>query len=229
MGVREDSSWYSPGSKVTADFQRDIGPILGVQEYGPNKVRHMQTILESVAIPWNSARHSSDEADNPGGNVTKEAYQDLLAALQRQAAEEEEVEDRRAPSHDPSAEFVQRSIRLRRGQARFRDGLLRAYNGTCAVTGSTARAVLEAAHIVPFAEGGQAHTSNGLLLRADIHTLFDLRLIAMDSRDWTLLVDESLEGTEYSDMRGSVVWLPHDRQDAPNVGAIDWHRELSGL
>lgn len=189
----------------------------------------MRAILESVAVPWNTARHSSDDADRPGGNVTKEAYEDLLEALHA-SADEAEFMERRAPRDGtPPAEFVQRWIRLRRGQVAFRESLLDLYGGACAVTRSTARAVLEAAHIIPFSEGGTTDPSNGLLLRADIHTLFDLRLISIDTRDWTVLVDESLSGTEYWSMRGSTVLWPREAWAAPDLRAVDEHRFLSGL
>lgn len=229
LGVKERPEWFSGGSKVTAYFQRDVGPALGIAEYGPDKVRHMRAILESVAVPWNTARHSSDEADNPGGNVTREAYEDLLSALTAAADEEALLERRVPPAGTHPAELVQRSIRLRRGQAAFRDVLLEEYEGACVVTGSTARPVLEAAHIVPFSEGGATHPANGLLLRADIHTLFDLRLLSIDTAERTVLVDESLRQTEYWDLRGSAIAWPRHEWAAPDSRALDEHRLLSGL
>lgn len=87
------------------------------------------------------------------------------------------------------------AIRTRRGQADFRDRLLRAYGGTCAVSRSTAEALLEAAHIVPHAVETNYTTTNGLVLRADIHTLFDLHLIAVDA-EGRVAVSRSLEWTE---------------------------------
>lgn len=229
LGVKERPDWFSGGSKVTANFQRDIGPALGIAEYGPDKVQHMRAILESVAVPWNTARHSSDEADNPGGNVTKEAYEDLLDALHSAADEEALLERKVSRPGTPPTEFVQRSIRLRRGQAAFREILLEVYAGACVVTRSSARPVLEAAHIIPFSEGGETHPSNGLLLRADIHTLFDLRLVSIDTRTWTVLVDESLRETEYWDAHGSAVARPRHEWAAPDRRALDEHRLLSGL
>jgi len=229
LGVREREYWFSEGSKVTASFQHDIGPVLGVSRDGLRKVQHMRAILESVAVPWSSKRHSSEDADNPGGNVTKEAYEDLLKALHAAAADEALVEGRRPQAQVSHGDFVQRAIRLRRGQASFREELLEAYEGACAVTRSTARAVLEAAHILPFAEGGATHPSNGLLLRSDIHTLFDLRRISIDSRNWTLLVDESLRGTEYWDMRGWHIAWPRQKRAEPDLDAVDEHRTRSGL
>ncbi|HUZ56031.1 MAG TPA: HNH endonuclease [Streptosporangiaceae bacterium] len=56
--------------------------------------------------------------------------------------------------------------------------LMAAYSGRCAVTGCTVQAVLEAAHLRPYRGPDSNVTGNGLLLRADIHTLLDLQLLA---------------------------------------------------
>ena len=57
--------------------------------------------------------------------------------------------------------------------------------------------VLEAAHILPYRGPDTNKVVNGLLLRADVHTLFDSGLIAVDVKNMTVLVDKSLEGSEY--------------------------------
>lgn len=76
----------------------------------------------------------------------------------------------------PSAESmvdprVLRKIYLRRGQPAFRQRLLAAYDGRCVVTGCNVVEALEAAHITPYSADGEYATSNGMLMRADIHTL----------------------------------------------------------
>lgn len=71
-------------------------------------------------------------------------------------------------------------IRLRRGQFKFRQALLARYSRKCVVTGSSIVALLEAAHISPFRGEDDNHVANGLLLRADIHTLFDLNLLGIE-------------------------------------------------
>lgn len=72
--------------------------------------------------------------------------------------------------------YALRLVAMRKGQIAFRQTLIDAWNGRCAVTGCEIQDVLEAAHIVPHAIGGEGsyQACNGLLLRADIHTLFDL-------------------------------------------------------
>lgn len=79
-------------------------------------------------------------------------------------------------------EAVLRQIRERRGQPAFRSELRRRYGDRCQVTGTELGCVIEAAHIDPY-RGEQAnHVENGLLLRADIHTLFDLDLLGIEPR-----------------------------------------------
>lgn len=71
------------------------------------------------------------------------------------------------------------AIRLRQGQPALRDHLLRAYGSRCAVTGTGTVQVLEAAHIMPYMGKHTNVVQNGLLLRSDIHTLFDRFLLTV--------------------------------------------------
>lgn len=68
-------------------------------------------------------------------------------------------------------------VTTRKNQSEFRDCLLKCY-GVCAITGSKIKHVLEAAHVVPF-NGFNDHLNNGILLRSDIHKLFDSFLISI--------------------------------------------------
>lgn len=81
---------------------------------------------------------------------------------------------------------VQREILARRGAPEFRATLIRAYNKICAVTGCSTLPALEAAHIDPYAVSFNNSATNGILLRADIHTLFDLYLISINPKNWTI-------------------------------------------
>ena len=72
------------------------------------------------------------------------------------------------------------SIVRRRGQPEFRKALLTLYQRQCAFSGCSIVETLEAVHIIPYQSTETNHPSNGLLLRADLHTLFDIGLIAVD-------------------------------------------------
>jgi hypothetical protein len=76
---------------------------------------------------------------------------------------------------------IKRLVAIRQGQSEFRDSLMAAYGGQCAITGCRVEEVLEAAHIMPYLDDKQTnHVTNGLILRADIHTLFDLDIIRVE-------------------------------------------------
>ncbi|MFM7606242.1 MAG: HNH endonuclease, partial [Prosthecobacter sp.] len=108
---------------------------------------------------------------------------DDYAALNEENEPQLEANDQR--------EAVVQAIKLRRGQAVFRNRLIEAYDGKCVVTGCEVLAVLEAAHIKPYRGLKDNAVQNGLLLRADIHTLFDLNLLAINPATQTVELDES--------------------------------------
>lgn len=121
------------------------------------------------------------------------------------------------------------SIVRRQGQPAFRKRLLSAYNRRCAITGCAVEAVLEAAHIVPYKGDITNHPGNGILLRADFHTLFDLRLVAIDEVTMRLLVSHRLNGTGYEKYRGTRIRIPKEATIRPSREAIEQHRSESGL
>ncbi|GAC81298.1 HNH endonuclease [Gordonia malaquae] len=105
-------------------------------------------------------------------------------------------------------------IHRRRGQQRFRQSLLDAYDRTCAVTGSRVEDVLEAAHIRPYRGSHSHRVSNGILLRSDIHTLFDLNLLTVDEQHVVRLHPDLLD-SEYGQYDGLPLRLPKSRAARP--------------
>jgi len=115
----------------------------------------------------------------------------------------------------------------RQGRPAFRNLLLKLYQGRCAVSGCDVQAVLEAAHITPYRGPRTNHPSNGLLLRADLHTLFDLGLLAVDTRTMTILVARELQDGYYGQYTGKLLAVPRDREGRPSLKALDEHRRKS--
>lgn len=101
------------------------------------------------------------------------------------------------PDGSDERQVIERQLRARRGQRRFRENLLARFDGRCLVTGCKLPDLLEAAHVSPYRGDKENHPSNGLLLRADIHTLFDLELLGIEPVTLRLHVNPRLEGTEY--------------------------------
>lgn len=121
------------------------------------------------------------------------------------------------------------AIVRRQGQSTFREALLQSYQGRCAITGCDVVAVLEAAHIAPYLGPETNNPANGLLLRADIHTLFDLGLIAIDSATMTVLIAPSLANSSYQELAGAHLRIPSDRAYQPSRLALDKHRAWAAL
>jgi hypothetical protein len=112
-------------------------------------------------------------------------------------------------------EAVLRSIRQRRGQKKFRDSLLLRYGARCMMSGCALADVLEAAHIWPYRGEADNHPENGLLLRADLHTLFDLDLIAVNPETLTIVISPTLMQIEtYAVLQGTPLGAAPGRRPA---------------
>jgi putative restriction endonuclease len=120
-------------------------------------------------------------------------------------------------------------IRPRLGQGAFRVVVTDVYERHCAITGEKVLPVLEAAHIKPISEGGQHETTNGILLRSDLHKLFDRGYVTVTPdhrcRVSRKLKDDFHNGEEYARFAGSALWLPHAAEDHPNREFLKWHVE----
>lgn len=120
-------------------------------------------------------------------------------------------------------------VHRRQGGPRFRRALLRAYGGRCAMTEYDAEPALEAAHIIPYRGPQTNHPANGLLLRADMHDLFDLGLVAVETATMRLRLADELAGTKYEQYDGKRLLLPDNDVIRPSVEALDMHRAQSAV
>lgn len=139
------------------------------------------------------------------------------------------AEDHSDYSGTDARQQVFASVIRRQGQPHFRHELLVAYDGRCAVSEFDAAESLEAAHIHPYSGPRSNHISNGLLLRADVHDLFDLGLVAVDTAHQTLLLSSALETTQYEQYAGRRLHLPQEHALWPSSDLLDEHRQLAGL
>jgi hypothetical protein len=121
------------------------------------------------------------------------------------------------------------TIIKRRGPPAFRHALLEAYDYRCAITNFNAIDALEAACIVPFRGKLTHHPTNGLLLRGDIHTLFDLGKVAVDTGTMSIVMTDDLMQTSYRILAGRPLRYPKDESHRPSTEALDLHRRLAGL
>lgn len=118
----------------------------------------------------------------------------------------------------------------RLGQGAFRIMVTEAYHRRCAVSGEKTLPVLEAAHIQPYSQQGPHNPNNGLLLRQDIHTLFDRGYLTI-SEDLHVEVSKRIKGDfgngrEYYSFHGrQLLELPDNLQERPSSQFIRWHNE----
>jgi hypothetical protein len=117
---------------------------------------------------------------------------------------------------------IEQMVTLRQGQPAFRKTLMKAYEGRCAITGCTIPDVLEAAHISPYLGELTNHVTNGLLLRADMHTLFDRGLIKID-REYRIIASDDVRTAYQLPLE---ITPPTEPTLHPNRDALDIkHRE----
>jgi putative restriction endonuclease len=137
------------------------------------------------------------------------------------------AERQEAPGDRFGAEYLTRS---RLGQGAFRVLVIDAYQRRCAVTGEKTLPVLEAAHIKPYTNEGPHQVSNGLLLRSDLHKLFDVGYLTV-TPELKLEVSPRLReewqnGREYYAHHGEALpFLPEDQSSRPNLEFLRWHNE----
>lgn len=132
---------------------------------------------------------------------------------------------------DPSAPAYGEPVlvRPRLGQGTFRVLVTDNYERRCAVTGERTLPVLEAAHIKPFALVMEHDARNGLLLRSDIHTLFDRGYVTVTPEhrfEVSRRLKEDWEnGHDYYALHGNHVRVP-DKVDAkPDAAFLQRHAE----
>jgi HNH endonuclease len=120
-------------------------------------------------------------------------------------------------------------ITPRLGQGSFRIMVTDAYERRCAVTQERTLPALEAAHIKPFKESGPHAVSNGILLRSDIHKLFDNGYVTITPEyrfEVSRRIKEEFEnGRDYYALNGRYLHLPPNRELHPSEASINWHNE----
>ncbi len=120
--------------------------------------------------------------------------------------------------------------KVRIGQGAFRASVTDAYQKRCSITGERTLPVLEAAHIKPYSESGPNLPTNGLLLRSDIHKLFDTGYMTI-TKELKIEVSRRIKaefenGKEYYQYHGRGLALPKQAKEAPGSKFLDWHNQF---
>jgi putative restriction endonuclease len=120
-------------------------------------------------------------------------------------------------------------VRPRLGQGAFRILVTESYSRTCAISGEKTLPALDAAHIRPFAAGGTHDASNGVLMRRDIHSLFDSGYVTI-TPDLRFEVsprirEEFSNGRHYYALHGQKITIPESLERRPNRLSLQWHND----
>ena len=175
---------------------------------------------------WHARTVSDKRYDLSAGEGAR-VWQECLARARPLVAPEVPVGSGAAPNVPRYGAPV--LVQPRIGQGVFRIAVTEAYRRTCAVTSEHSLPALEAAHIRSYAARGPHEVSNGLLLRADFHRLFDQGYVTV-SPDYRLevsprLKEEYSNGRSYYPFHGAELSLPESVELRPSPEYLEWHRE----
>lgn len=122
-----------------------------------------------------------------------------------------------------------RLVKPRLGQGAFRILVTDVYDRKCAITQEKTLPALEAAHIRPYSDGGVHEARNGLLLRRDIHSLFDLGYVTVTPElrfEVSRRIREEYDnGRQYYGMHGKQIEPPKNVALRPDPAALSWHND----
>lgn len=182
----------------------------------------------------NIVQGRSYDLASPEGSYLEQVLDALLRQHLSLVSDNVADQDDRNSSSAVSGEVFgpPRLARVRVGQAAFKALVQEAYGRRCAVTGNKIVPVLQAAHIRPVTDHGENRVDNGLLLRSDVHALFDRGYLGVHPRKKTLLVSSRLRedwgnGEEFYQraMSGETIGMPRRRLDRPNTDFLTWHAD----
>nr|WP_297387178.1 HNH endonuclease signature motif containing protein [uncultured Roseateles sp.] len=163
-----------------------------------------------------------------GEKVLRPRFLGVAAEAERETARADAMTQGLFDPSEDARRRIMSAIVQREGQPAFRQTLLHAYGGACAISGCAVEALLEAAHIVPYRGPHTNVAQNGLLLRADLHKLFDLHLLSIDPVTRVVRLSEELKGSEYACLDGIALRRTSEPAMAPASEALRHHEERCG-
>lgn len=223
-GVDSYSSFYE---KIRSYRESHQGPMQHDPVIGCTILSQPFFLDESDWIPlpegWspNIVRGKTYDTENPSGAIIWNRVQAYLSNR------DEKLLLVKEPGAQYGSEYL---VRARLGQGSFRILVTEAYSRKCAMTEEKTLPVLQAAHIKPYSCSGPNMVNNGLLLRADLHILFDKGYITI-TRDYHIevskkIVEEFDNGKNYYKLHGErLKVLPLREQDKPSKEFIEWHNQ----
>lgn len=214
-GYRKD--WYDPNPTIGCIVLTD--PIFFRPE-------------DWIKIDWNKniVQGKSYELESTEG---RNLWAQILPTIQKYLSEKEEVlsKDSLASTAYSLPQYGFSYMKVRLGQGPFRILVTDAYSRKCAISGERTLPVLEAAHIKSYSSSGPHALNNGILLRSDLHKLFDTGYITITNNykiEISKRIKEEYEnGKEYYQFHGKdLVVLPNNVVERPASQFIEWHNGI---
>lgn len=175
-------------------------------------------------VPGGSARSRwYAQSKNWYGDESKnlENFLKRAIALDPKIIKAREAGGKRTPI---SRKQILQTVRDRQGQKEFRDALLVAYADRCAISNYFTTDLLDACHIYPATHDDATNgLENGLLLRTDLHTLFDLYLLSINPRTRTVWISPQVKDTAYRALHGEKLRRPEACHPVPSGTNLTWH------
>jgi hypothetical protein len=123
---------------------------------------------------------------------------------------------------DDAKKRLNKYIAIRQGQPKFRKDLLENYKQKCCMTGCDVQDTLEACHVYPYMGPSTNHVQNGVILRSDLHTLYDRGLISINE-NYKILVSKVLKMSKfYNYLDGKNILLPDLKKHRPSLEAVKY-------
>jgi len=237
LGLAWQTFEEANGANSLADLRRDIEAIRGGRIDDKDKIGCI-FLTQVFFLP--RARWITYEREWPrisyGGvrvDLAEESgralYGKLQSALARGAVDAQPMLARDLPE-DPGERYGEPTlIRPRLGQRSFRMFVTEAYERRCAVTGEKVIPALDAAQIRPYKSLGPHRIQNGILLRRDLHALFDRGYLTIDVHQRVevsrRIHEEFDNGRDYYALRGVQLRATPNPVNRPGRDFIVWHNE----
>ncbi len=175
-----------------------LGPPTG---FDPAYSKSVKAVKSELRAGVNTPRNGHSFIDGEDWNSLSDKFVKLMVMAVAKHGGDEGLAPTIGQAENDTSDIYGRS-KQRRNQAKFKLNLIKQYGCKCAVTGEVIAEIIEAAHIVAHAKAGVNHTDNGLLLRSDVHKLFDANLLAVNPDSLKVVVAPALKGTWYAGLAG---------------------------
>jgi hypothetical protein len=190
--------------------------------------RNLRTICDDIGFPGDvrgsMVEHLLKQPKAPTG-LLKSLHRAIGPSLAKYTAlEPDDAHQAKTAEGDDSnlmLDFAARCLRGRRGRRDLREMLCRLNGVRCVFTGTRLKDLLEVAYIAPYPSGELHSTDNALLMRSDLHTLWDLNLIGVEPTTRCISIARRLEETTYARLAGRTMWLPRQ----PSAPLLEGLRE----